>query len=58
MYPGAMVDHDHQTCRVRGLQSGAHYPSDVAAGAALGLVSAWLVRHFSGWCGVCHGDRS
>ncbi|MER5995712.1 phosphatase PAP2 family protein [Streptomyces viridosporus] len=27
------------------VQSGAHYPSDVAAGAAIGLVSAWLVRH-------------
>ncbi|MGW2031166.1 phosphatase PAP2 family protein [Streptomyces sp. NPDC001356] len=26
------------------VQSGAHYPSDVAAGAAIGLVSAWLVR--------------
>nr|BFD80754.1 hypothetical protein StreXyl84_01550 [Streptomyces sp. Xyl84] len=30
---------------VERVQSGAHYPSDVAAGAALGLVSAWLVRH-------------
>ncbi|MEU1276422.1 phosphatase PAP2 family protein [Streptomyces sp. NPDC005799] len=27
------------------VQSGAHYPSDVAAGAAIGLASAWLVRH-------------
>ncbi|MEW2293066.1 phosphatase PAP2 family protein [Streptomyces sp. NPDC006743] len=26
------------------VQSGAHYPSDVVAGAALGLLSAWLVR--------------
>ncbi|MEU5274820.1 phosphatase PAP2 family protein [Streptomyces asoensis] len=24
------------------VQSGAHYPSDVAAGAAVGLASAWL----------------
>ncbi|WP_258056087.1 phosphatase PAP2 family protein [Streptomyces sp. Ru62] len=30
---------------VERVQSGAHYPSDVAAGAAVGLVSAWLVRH-------------
>ncbi|MGW1958391.1 phosphatase PAP2 family protein [Streptomyces sp. NPDC001920] len=27
------------------VQSGAHYPSDVAAGAAIGLASAWLSRH-------------
>lgn len=27
------------------VQSGAHYPSDVAAGAAIGLASAWLIRH-------------
>ncbi|MGW7244081.1 phosphatase PAP2 family protein [Streptomyces sp. NPDC054804] len=27
------------------VQSGAHYPSDVAAGAAIGLTSAWLTRH-------------
>ncbi|MFI6583143.1 phosphatase PAP2 family protein [Embleya sp. NPDC050493] len=27
------------------VQSGAHYPSDVAAGAAIGLAGAWLVRH-------------
>lgn len=26
------------------VQSGAHYPSDVVAGAAIGLASAWLVR--------------
>ncbi|MFG3023563.1 phosphatase PAP2 family protein [Streptomyces sp. NPDC048254] len=26
------------------VQSGAHYPSDVAVGAALGLVSTWLAR--------------
>ncbi|MFH7341180.1 phosphatase PAP2 family protein [Streptomyces sp. KHY 26] len=30
---------------VERVQSGAHYPSDVAAGAALGLVSAWPARH-------------
>ncbi|SEB66503.1 undecaprenyl-diphosphatase [Streptomyces sp. 2131.1] len=30
---------------VERVQSGAHYPSDVAAGAAIGLLSAWLVRH-------------
>ncbi|MFB0619273.1 phosphatase PAP2 family protein [Streptomyces sp. AGS-58] len=29
---------------VERVQSGAHYPSDVAAGAAIGLGSAWLVR--------------
>ncbi|MBB6438885.1 phosphatase PAP2 family protein [Streptomyces candidus] len=29
---------------VERVQSGAHYPSDVAAGAAVGLASAWLVR--------------
>ncbi|GAA3048439.1 hypothetical protein GCM10010448_34460 [Streptomyces glomeratus] len=29
---------------VERMQSGAHYPSDVAAGAAIGLVTAWLVR--------------
>jgi membrane-associated phospholipid phosphatase len=27
------------------VQSGAHYPSDVTAGAAIGLASAWLTRH-------------
>ncbi|MGY1584656.1 phosphatase PAP2 family protein [Streptomyces sp. MN13] len=27
------------------VQSGAHYPSDVVAGAAIGLTSAWLTRH-------------
>ncbi|MFI6495618.1 phosphatase PAP2 family protein [Streptomyces sp. NPDC050564] len=27
------------------VQSGAHYPSDVAAGAAIGLASAWVTRH-------------
>jgi len=26
------------------VQSGAHYPSDVAAGAAIGLASAWFTR--------------
>jgi membrane-associated phospholipid phosphatase len=26
------------------VQSGAHYPTDVAAGAAVGLASAWLTR--------------
>lgn len=29
---------------VERVQSGAHYPTDVAAGAALGLASAWLIR--------------
>ncbi|RPF38327.1 phosphatase PAP2 family protein [Streptomyces sp. TLI_185] len=27
------------------VQSGAHYPSDVVAGAAIGLAGAWLARH-------------
>jgi membrane-associated phospholipid phosphatase len=30
---------------VERVQSGAHYPSDVAAGAAIGMASAWLTRH-------------
>ncbi|MEU0413157.1 phosphatase PAP2 family protein [Streptomyces griseorubiginosus] len=30
---------------VERVQSGAHYPSDVAAGAAIGLASAWLTRN-------------
>ncbi|MFF4035540.1 phosphatase PAP2 family protein [Streptomyces sviceus] len=29
---------------VERVQSGAHYPSDVAAGAAIGLAGAWLAR--------------
>lgn len=29
---------------VERVHSGAHYPTDVAAGAAVGLASAWLVR--------------
>lgn len=32
------------TVAVERVQSGAHYPSDVAAGAAIGLASAWLTR--------------
>lgn len=35
--PAAMV-------AVERVQSGAHYPSDVAAGVAIGLASAWLTR--------------
>ncbi|MFF4056171.1 phosphatase PAP2 family protein [Streptomyces sp. NPDC001668] len=35
--PAAMV-------AVERVQSGAHYPSDVAAGAAIGLAAAWLTR--------------
>ncbi|MFF4398692.1 phosphatase PAP2 family protein [Streptomyces sp. NPDC001480] len=30
---------------VERVQSGAHYPSDVVAGGAIGLISAWLTRH-------------
>ncbi|MFE4582750.1 phosphatase PAP2 family protein [Streptomyces chartreusis] len=30
---------------VERVQSGAHSPSDVAAGVAIGLTSAWLTRH-------------
>ncbi|MET9801064.1 phosphatase PAP2 family protein [Streptomyces sp. NPDC006368] len=29
---------------VERVHSGAHYPSDVAAGAAIGLAGAWLIR--------------
>ncbi|MFD8222961.1 phosphatase PAP2 family protein [Streptomyces massasporeus] len=29
---------------VERVQSGAHYPSDVAVGAAIGLTGAWLIR--------------
>ncbi|MEU0054107.1 phosphatase PAP2 family protein [Streptomyces sp. NPDC006309] len=36
---------------VERVQSGAHYPSDVAAGAAIGLGSAWLVRRLP-WLAV------
>ncbi|MFC9219802.1 phosphatase PAP2 family protein [Streptomyces hygroscopicus] len=36
--PAAMV-------AIERVQSGAHYPSDVAAGTAIGLASAWLTRH-------------
>ncbi|MFF4018426.1 phosphatase PAP2 family protein [Streptomyces sp. NPDC001843] len=35
--PAAMV-------AVERVQSGAHYPTDVAAGAVIGLVGAWAVR--------------
>ncbi|MEU6807553.1 phosphatase PAP2 family protein [Streptomyces sp. NPDC046831] len=35
--PAAMV-------AVERVQSGAHYPSDVVTGAAIGLASAWLTR--------------
>ncbi|MFB7248285.1 phosphatase PAP2 family protein [Streptomyces populi] len=35
--PAAMV-------AVERVQSGAHYPSDVAVSAAIGLASAWLTR--------------
>ncbi|MEU6366539.1 phosphatase PAP2 family protein [Streptomyces sp. NPDC046931] len=35
--PAAMV-------AVERVQSGAHYPSDVAAGAAIGLAGAWLTH--------------
>ncbi|WP_436849369.1 phosphatase PAP2 family protein [Streptomyces massasporeus] len=35
--PAAMV-------AVERVQSGAHYPSDVAVGAAIGLTGAWLIR--------------
>ncbi|MFI6360156.1 phosphatase PAP2 family protein [Streptomyces sp. NPDC050743] len=31
------------------VQSGAHFPSDVAAGAGIGLATAWLVRHSPRW---------
>ncbi|MGY4929182.1 phosphatase PAP2 family protein [Streptomyces sp. 900105755] len=33
------------TVALERVQSGAHYPSDVTAGAAIGLASAWLSRH-------------
>jgi undecaprenyl-diphosphatase len=31
------------------VQSGAHYPTDVAAGAVIGLGSAWVVRRTPRW---------
>ncbi|MEU1466421.1 phosphatase PAP2 family protein [Streptomyces sp. NPDC005727] len=31
------------------VQSGAHYPSDVAVGALIGLGAAWLVRRGPRW---------
>ncbi|WP_190189143.1 phosphatase PAP2 family protein [Streptomyces minutiscleroticus] len=34
---------------VERVQSGAHYPSDVAAGAVIGLAGAWLVRRLPRW---------
>ncbi|WP_405689431.1 phosphatase PAP2 family protein [Streptomyces sp. NBC_01185] len=39
--PAAMV-------AVERVHSGAHYPSDVAAGAAIGLASSWIIRHLPG----------
>ncbi|MFI2783558.1 phosphatase PAP2 family protein [Streptomyces sp. ALB3] len=39
--PAAMV-------AVERVHSGAHYPSDVAAGAAIGLASTWTIRHLPG----------
>ncbi|MGW0556780.1 phosphatase PAP2 family protein [Streptomyces sp. NPDC002926] len=27
------------------VHTGAHYPSDVAVGAAIGIASAWLIHH-------------
>jgi undecaprenyl-diphosphatase len=27
------------------VHTGAHHPSDVAAGAAIGMASAWLIHH-------------
>ncbi|MFJ8080989.1 phosphatase PAP2 family protein [Streptomyces sp. NPDC096205] len=36
------------TVAVERVQSGAHYPSDVAVGASIGLASAWLARHVPG----------
>ncbi|MEW2157222.1 phosphatase PAP2 family protein [Streptomyces sp. NPDC007189] len=33
------------TVALERVQSGAHYPSDVATGADVGLASAWLTRH-------------
>ncbi|MFJ8545048.1 phosphatase PAP2 family protein [Streptomyces sp. NPDC093586] len=53
---------------VERVQSGAHYPSDVAAGAVIGLAGAWLTRRaphlilrrrlrrlFTGGCGEVPG---
>ncbi|MFF4213663.1 phosphatase PAP2 family protein [Streptomyces sp. NPDC001796] len=33
------------TVALERVQSGAHYPTDVAAGAVIGLAGAWLTRH-------------
>ncbi|MEU5716668.1 phosphatase PAP2 family protein [Streptomyces sp. NPDC020403] len=39
--PAAMV-------AVERVHSGAHYPSDVTAGAAIGLAGTWIIRHLRG----------
>ncbi|WP_053849832.1 phosphatase PAP2 family protein [Streptomyces sp. NRRL B-24085] len=41
---GALVALPATMVAVERVQSGAHYPSDVAAGAAIGLAAAWLTR--------------
>ncbi|MDO0925285.1 phosphatase PAP2 family protein [Streptomyces sp. TG1A-8] len=42
---GALCAVPAVTVAVERVQSGAHYPSDVVAGAAIGLAAARLVRH-------------
>ncbi|MEU2925859.1 phosphatase PAP2 family protein [Streptomyces sp. NPDC007251] len=42
---GALCAVPAVTVALERVQSGAHYPSDVATGAAVGLASAWLTRH-------------
>lgn len=41
---GAVCALPAATVALERVQSGAHYPSDVAAGAVIGAASAWLVR--------------
>ncbi|WP_406368517.1 phosphatase PAP2 family protein [Streptomyces sp. NBC_00647] len=42
---GALCSVPTALLAIERVQSGAHYPTDVAAGALIGLGSAWLTRH-------------
>ncbi|MFD9981489.1 hypothetical protein ACFWZJ_14015 [Streptomyces massasporeus] len=41
---GAVCAVPAATVAVERVQSGAHYPSEVAVGAAIGLTGVWLIR--------------